>query len=197
MHRSNAPSQRTAIDARRQFLKRLGAAGIAGLLGKPALATTPALAGGEAMVRELGFVNLHTGERLRVAYWENGRYLDDALVAINRVLRDHRTNATHAMDTGLLDLLVRLQAAVGNTDSFEVISGYRAPASNEMLRNQSPNSGVAQASQHIQGKAIDIRLPGTDLLALHKAAVGLEGGGVGLYRGSNFIHVDTARVRYW
>ena len=146
-------------------------------------------------MRELGFLNLHTGEKLRVPYWENGRYLQDALAEINHVLRDHRANAVHAIDTRLLDLLARLQAAVGNSRAFEVISGYRAPSSNEMLRARS--GGVAQGSMHLQGKAIDIRLPGSDLLRLHKAAVGLKGGGVGLYRASNFIHVDTGRVRYW
>lgn len=181
--------------SRRGFLKRLAAAGALGAMGTRALAALPGPVSAPAPVRELGFLNLHTGEKLRVPYWENGRYLQDALAEINHVLRDHRANAVHAIDTGLLDLLARLQAAVGNSRAFEVISGYRAPSSNEMLRVRS--SGVAQGSLHLQGKAIDIRLPGSDLLRLHKAAVGLKGGGVGLYRSSNFIHVDTGRVRYW
>ena len=181
--------------SRRGFLKRLAAAGALGAMGTRALAALPGPVSAPAPVRELGFLHLHTGEKLRVPYWENGRYLQDALAEINHVLRDHRANAVHAIDTGLLDLLARLQAAVGNSRAFEVISGYRAPSSNEMLRARS--SGVAQGSLHLQGKAIDIRLPGSDLLRLHKAAVGLKGGGVGLYRSSTFIHVDTGRVRYW
>ena len=181
--------------SRRGFLKRLAVAGALGAVGTRALAALPGPVTTPAPVRELGFLNLHTGERLRVPYWENGRYLQDALAEINHVLRDHRANAVHAIDTRLLDLLARLQATVGNSRAFEVISGYRAPSSNEMLRARS--SGVAQGSLHLQGKAIDIRLPGSDLLHLHKAAVGLKGGGVGLYRSSNFIHVDTGRVRYW
>lgn len=193
---SNDPGTLGLPAGRRRFLKRLAAAGAGGLLASPAVA---AVAGRpprpEAAVRELGFLNLHTGERVRASYWENGRYLDDALGAIYQVLRDHRANVIHAIDTRLLDLLASLQAAVGNSRSFEVISGYRAPATNEMLRANS--SGVAQGSLHLQGKAIDIRLPGTELLALHRAAVGLRVGGVGLYRSSNFIHVDTGRVRYW
>lgn len=148
-----------------------------------------------APVRQLGFLNLHTGERLQVPYWENGRYLGDALAEINHVLRDHRANVVHAIDTGLLDLLSLLQSRVRNTRAFEVISGYRAPATNALLRGRS--SGVAKGSLHLQGKAIDIRLPGSELLQLHKAAVTLQGGGVGLYRASDFIHVDTGRVRYW
>lgn len=147
-------------------------------------------------VRELGFLNLHTGERLKVPYWENGKYIRAALTEINHVLRDHRANTMHAIDTGLLDLLYRLKAAVGNDRPFEVISGYRSPASNEMLR-LTGGGGVAKMSLHMVGKAIDIRHPGTDLLKLHAAAKSLKGGGVGLYRNSNFIHVDTGRVRYW
>jgi uncharacterized protein YcbK (DUF882 family) len=131
-----------------------------------------------------------------VPYWQNGRYIGDALTEINHVLRDHRANTTHSIDTALLDLLYRLQTTVGNERPFEVISGYRSPASNEVLR-LTGGGGVAKMSLHMVGKAIDIRQPGTDLLKLHAAAKSLKGGGVGLYRGSNFIHVDTGRVRYW
>jgi len=173
--------------SRRDFIRKLGVAAAAGVLGRQAQAA-PA-------VRELGFLSLHTGEKVRAPYWEMGRYLPDALHEINHVLRDHRANVVHVIDTNLLDLLHRLQLSMGNTRAFEVISGYRAPASNEMLRVRS--GGVAQGSLHLQGKAIDIRLPGSDLLQLHKAACALKGGGVGLYRESNFIHVDTGRVRYW
>ncbi|HMV70718.1 MAG TPA: DUF882 domain-containing protein [Pseudomonadales bacterium] len=192
---SRTSMSRAAGTGRRVFLKRLALAGAAGMLATPALGSVPLAARAQSGVRELGFLNLHTGERLRVPYWENGRYVDDALGAIYRVLRDHRANVVHAIDTRLLDLLARLQTTVGNLRSYEVISGYRAPSTNEMLRTRS--SGVAQGSLHLQGQAIDIRLPGSDLLALHKAAVSLKGGGVGLYRSSNFIHVDTGRVRYW
>lgn len=192
---SNDPGALAPPAGRRRFLKRLAAAGAVGMLANPAIAAVAGEPRPEAAVRELGFLNLHTGERVRAPYWENGHYLDGALGAIYQVLRDHRANVVHAIDTRLLDLLASLQAAVGNSRSFEVISGYRAPATNEMLRAN--GSGVAQGSLHLQGKAIDIRLPGTELLALHRAAVGLRIGGVGLYRSSNFIHVDTGRVRYW
>lgn len=181
---------------RRRFLRSMAVIGGGCALAHPALGALPAPAPRKPEdVRSLGFLNLHTGERLRVAYWENGRYLDDALSAIDQVLRDHRANIVHRIDTGLLDLLARLQGVVGNRKAFEVISGYRAPTTNEMLRARSP--GVAQGSLHLQGKAIDIRLPGTPLPVLHRAAVDLRLGGVGLYSASNFIHVDTGRVRYW
>ncbi len=180
---------KTGIGApsRRCFLRLAAGAALACSAAGRAFAALPA--------RELGFLNLHTGERLRVPYWENGRYLPDALADINHVLRDHRSNLEHAIDTRLLDLLARLKSLVGREANFEVISGYRSPASNAMLRSHS--SGVAQSSMHMLGKAIDIRLPGCDLSALHRAAVGMRSGGVGLYTSSNFIHVDTGRVRYW
>ena len=181
--------------SRRGFLKRLAAAGALGAMGTRALAALPGPVSAPAPVRELGFLNLHTGEKLRVPYWENGRYLQDALAEINHVLRDHRANAVHAIDTGLLDLLARLQAAVGNSRAFEVISGYRAPSSNEMLRARS--SGVAQGSLHLQGKAIDIRLSGVPLADLRDAARSLRAGGVGYYPREQFVHVDTGRVRAW
>ena len=145
--------------------------------------------------RTLALVHTHTRERIELVYAAAGNYLDDALLKLNRFLRDHYSGDVGVIDPVLYDQLHGVQAALGTARAFEVISGYRAPSTNEMLRSHS--SGVAQGSMHLQGKAIDIRLPGSDLLELHKAAVGLKGGGVGLYRSSNFIHVDTGRVRYW
>ena len=183
------PADRTCVaeSSRRRFLRLAAGALTACIAGQRAFAALPA--------RELGFLNLHTGERLRVPYWENGSYIPEALAGINHVLRDHRANVEHVIDIRLLDLLAQLQSVVEHVTSFEVISGYRAPATNTLLRSRS--TGVAQSSMHLLGKAIDIRLPGCDLDSLHRAAVGLRGGGVGLYRSSNFIHVDTGRVRYW
>ena len=182
-----AAAPASARMSRRRVLRTMALGGAA-VLASPVFAMS-------MPVRELGFLNLHTGERLRVPYWESGSYLREALAQIDHLLRDHRANAVHAIDTGLLDLLVRLQSVVGGRREFEVISGYRAPATNAMLHARS--SGVASGSLHLQGKAIDIRLPGVDLGRLHLAAVALKSGGVGLYRASNFIHVDTGRVRYW
>ncbi|MCB1694641.1 MAG: DUF882 domain-containing protein [Halioglobus sp.] len=145
--------------------------------------------------RRVSLYNLHTGEKVSQPYWMEGNYLPDSLSAINRVLRDHRSGEVYPIDRDLLDLLSALQQRVGSRQGYEVISGYRSPASNAMLRNAS--TGVARRSLHMQGQAIDIRLPGTQLAALHGAARQLKAGGVGLYTASNFIHVDTGRVRYW
>jgi uncharacterized protein YcbK (DUF882 family) len=145
--------------------------------------------------RRLAFRHLHTGERLDLAYWANGDYIQEALTAINHQLRDHRSGEIHAIDPALLDSLYRLRQTVDSNKPFQVISGYRSPKTNRLLRAKS--KGVAKRSLHMQGKAIDIRLPGIDIGQLRQAAISLQAGGVGLYRKSNFIHLDTGRVRYW
>ena len=110
-------------------------------------------------------------------------------------MRDHRAGLASPMDPKLLDLLHQLQTKVGHQGEFHVISGYRSPATNEMLNKRS--SGVAKRSYHMLGKAIDVRMPGFDSKQLHKAAISLKGGGVGYYSSSNFVHLDVGRVRYW
>lgn len=145
--------------------------------------------------RAVSLHHLHTGESLKQVYWADGEYLDDGLAQINKLLRDHRTGDVHAIDPGLLDALHRLHEQVGGKKAFHIISGYRSPKTNNLLRGNS--SGVAKKSLHMQGKAIDVRLPGHDLKHLHKAARTLRAGGVGYYAKSGFIHLDTGRVRYW
>lgn len=143
----------------------------------------------------LGFHNLHTGERLRITYWRNGQFLPKSLKQLNSLLRDHRRNEVAAIDPSLFELLHTLRESVGSDADFEVISGYRSPQTNKSLA--AAGRQVARKSQHIRGKAIDIRLPGTSLETLHKAAVALKLGGVGFYQENDFIHVDLGRVRYW
>jgi len=155
----------------------------------------PAFASREAAERRLGFLNLHTGEKLDLPYWIEGDYLPESLAEINRVLRDHRTGAVAAIDIQLLDLLDRVKAALGTAQPFQVISGYRSPASNSLLATNS--SGVARRSLHMEGKAIDISIPGVPLADLRRAGLMLKGGGVGYYPGSNFVHLDVGRVRTW
>lgn len=173
---------------RRSFLKL-------GLL-VPAL-PLPALAGQtlSAGERRIDLHNLHTGEKVALAYWVEGDYVAESLAEINRVLRDHRTNQVAAIDPGLLDLLHRVTLAVGASQPFEIISGYRSPASNQMLTENT--GGVAKRSLHMEGKAIDVRLPGIPLANLRQAGILLQGGGVGYYPESNFVHLDVGRVRTW
>jgi uncharacterized protein YcbK (DUF882 family) len=176
---------------RRELLRFGFAAATATGLGASASGALAALGGG----RELTLRNLHTGESLTAAYWEAGRYLPDALAEVSKVLRDHRTGEVHAIDPRLLDLLASLAGKVEARPQFQVISGYRSPASNASLHSKS--SGVATKSLHMQGKAIDIRMGGVDLAHVRRAALGLRGGGVGYYPSSDFVHVDTGRVRQW
>ncbi len=145
--------------------------------------------------RRLSFHNLHTGEHLTTCYWAEGRYLASECQAIDHLLRDFRTGDIHPIDRRLLDLLYVLQRQVRGKGPFQVISGYRSPATNRMLRQRGHH--VALHSMHLQGKAIDIRLPGCSLRHLHRAALALRAGGVGYYPRSNFVHVDTGRVRSW
>jgi uncharacterized protein YcbK (DUF882 family) len=156
-------------------------------------ARIPAAATGE---RALAFYQTHTGEQLRTVYWAEGAYVDDGLSAIDRVLRDHRTDEVKPIDRGLLDLLHRLASALDTREPFHVISGYRSPATNAMLRSAS-HGGVASRSLHLVGQAIDVRVPGRMISELRRAALELRGGGVGDYPTSNFVHVDVGRVRTW
>lgn len=145
--------------------------------------------------RTLAFYNTHTGEELDAVYWSRGKYRKQALADIDHILRDHRTGEVKSIDTRLLDLVHALGKAIGTRGPFHVISGYRSPKTNALLR--AGGNGVASKSLHLQGKALDIRMPGCDLNRLRRAAVALKGGGVGYYPGPNFVHIDVGRVRYW
>jgi uncharacterized protein YcbK (DUF882 family) len=145
--------------------------------------------------RRLFLHNIHTGESMRALYWNEGTYLPEALDEINYLLRDYRTGEVKEIDTDLLDLLFALRRKLGSKGPFEVISGYRSPETNALLRSKSRR--VAKNSLHIHGKAIDIRLPGYELKTVRRAAVDLRRGGVGYYPASDFVHVDIGRIRYW
>ena len=136
-----------------------------------------------------------TGERLSVKYFDDGDYLPEALTKVNYFLRDFRTGDIHAIDPNLLDLLEHLTDLTHTRKPFQVISAYRSPATNETLRQQS--KGVAAGSLHMKGKAIDIRLADVPLETLRSAAILARRGGVGYYPASDFVHVDTGRVRTW
>lgn len=152
-------------------------------------------AGGEA-VKALSFYHLHTGERLSsVPYWERGAYVPEALAELDGLLRDFRTGDVAPIDPALYDVLFALRTRLGTAEPFHIISAYRSPKTNAALHAKS--NGVASHSLHMQAKAIDIRLPGVALAALRAAALDLQAGGVGYYPKSDFVHVDTGRVRRW
>lgn len=161
-------------------------------LSIPAFAKTAQAAPGEHTLR---LYNTHTGEKLNSVFWAEGQFVPDALQDINKVLRDHRTNKIADMDPELLLLLTAVNAKMGNNKELHIISGYRSPESNAKL--QAASGGVAKRSLHMEAKAIDIRIPGKDLKMLQRAALSIKGGGVGYYPDSQFVHVDTGRVRSW
>lgn len=151
-----------------------------------------------AAPRVLNFFNTHTGERLTAEYARGPNYQPDALSAIDRILRDFRANEIKPIDPTLLDLLHELGGTLETAQPFHIISGYRSPTTNAVLRERGgAHTGVASKSLHMVGKAIDIRLPGVKLDHLRGAARSLKRGGVGYYPSSNFVHVDTGRVRFW
>ena len=145
--------------------------------------------------KTLSFYHTHTLKELSIVYSRNGRHIPSALASINNFLKDFRTGDIHPIDPSLLDILHDLRLATGTKDFFEVISGYRSPQTNTMLKNKS--GGVASHSLHMLGKAIDIRLPSFSTGHLHKIALAFKRGGVGYYPQSDFIHLDTGHVRTW
>jgi uncharacterized protein YcbK (DUF882 family) len=145
--------------------------------------------------RVLELYNVHTGERLKIVYWYKGKYLSTALKNLNRLLRDHHSNAITSIDPQLLDLLYTLGKTLETPAAFHILSAYRSPATNAMLRQH--YSGVAEHSLHIEGKAVDIYTPRRDMAVVRRAAIELQYGGVGYYPESNFVHIDTGPVRTW
>jgi uncharacterized protein YcbK (DUF882 family) len=166
------------------------------LVALPGQALNPAIASPREY--RLRFYHTHTNERLDIVYRRGESYVPEALAALDRYLRDHRTGEVRHFDPRLFDLLYDLTASL--TDSggeIDVICGYRTPWSNELLRTRSAHTGVALHSLHMQAEAIDIRLPGIPTSALRDAALRLQRGGVGYYRAADFVHVDVGRVRRW
>jgi uncharacterized protein YcbK (DUF882 family) len=175
---------------RRRLLRWAFSAAVVTCLPMPAWAG--ALGTGK---RRLSFANLHTGEKLTATYWSNGAYEPNAVSEINHLLRDFRTGDVHPIDVRLLDLLHLLQRKVKSQSPFQVISGYRSPATNAKLASAS--HGVARRSYHMKGMAIDVALDDRKLSSLRDAALALKAGGVGYYPKPGFVHVDVGPVRRW
>jgi uncharacterized protein YcbK (DUF882 family) len=172
---------------RRRFLVgSLGAAAALSGAGRSAAAVA---------AHRLSFYHIHTAEKLTIVYREQGVLIPQALVEVNRYLRDFRTEQVHDIDATLLDTLHALYSTFDERGNFEVISGYRSPRTNAALRHAT--TGVAENSLHIQGRAIDVRLTSAKTTALRDAALALKAGGVGYYAESNFVHLDTGKVRSW
>lgn len=178
---------------RRQFL-RTGLGALGAVAAAPALMLpSRALA---APFRELAFDHLHTRERIDLVYARGGGYLPDALGRLDHFLRDHYSQEVGRIDPLLHDLLHAVRRELGTAQAFEVISGYRSPGTNAHLK-ATRGGGVATRSLHMDGRAIDVRLPGVALADLRDVALSLKAGGVGYYPSEGFLHIDTGRVRRW
>jgi uncharacterized protein YcbK (DUF882 family) len=179
-----------SVATRRRFFFGLAATVATGAITQSALAARRPLG-----VRAVALDNVHTGERINTVYWEDGRYLPEALRRINWVLRDHHTDEVCPINPQLLDLLTEMQQKLRSRDAFQILSGYRSAATNAMLAMMT--DGVAQNSLHMHGMAVDIRVPDRSLVKVQRAALSLEAGGVGFYPRSDFVHIDVGRVRRW
>jgi uncharacterized protein YcbK (DUF882 family) len=178
--------------SRRRFLTLAAWGAAVAFVPGIAAASRPPLPG----VRELCFHNLHTDERVAAVYCEDGAYVPGALEEIDAILRDHRTGEIRQMSPALIDLVFALTVRLGSTGPVQVISGYRSPATNALLRSEDAG-GVAERSLHLTGEAVDLCFEDRSLRRVRDAALALRGGGVGYYPRSGFVHLDVGRLRRW
>ena len=178
--------------SRRTFIGVLLGTGFSGICSKSALAAIKELTTKD---KSLSLYNPHTKDSFSGVYWRNGKYVTDALKNINHIMRDFRAHDIKQIDTHLLDLLSAMSIKLKPEKPFHVISGYRSPETNAKLRKR--GKGAAKNSYHIQGKAVDIRLPGYRTSVLRRTAHKLKGGGVGYYPHQKFVHIDVGPIRYW
>lgn len=197
---SNVPvpgAMRALMDLAAETARAMAKTSCAAMLALSAFAGTATMAFAEDRTLKLHFT--HTGERAAITYKRNGKFDQKGLAQANRLLRDWRKNQPTRMDPRLLDLVWEVYQRSGATDYIQVVSAYRSPATNNMLRGRSRSSGVAQKSQHTLGKAMDFYIPGVKLSTLRRLAMQAQVGGVGFYptSGSPFVHLDVGNVRAW
>lgn len=190
---------------RRSFLKRTGSTATA--LGLVSLApatfasalTSPntdfSYSDIQGPDRVLRLANAHTWEKVDVTYWSDGAYNEDALAEINHLMRDHRANKSTQMDRKVIDDLHRLYKLMDTSERVHILSGFRTPETNAKLRKRS--NGVAKYSLHMEGRAIDLNIPGKTAKQINDAALSMKTGGVGYYPAAGFVHIDSGAVRSW
>ncbi|SNY90933.1 Uncharacterized conserved protein YcbK, DUF882 family [Cohaesibacter sp. ES.047] len=179
-------------------MRRILVAGLLGIILTGFTVGVPLLTSeAHASSRSLTLYNTHTKEKATIVYKRNGKFDADGLRKMNRFLRDWRRNESTKMDPALFDLIWQVVQKTGAKKPIHVVSGYRSPATNNMLRRRS--RGVAKKSRHMRGQAMDFYLPGVSLAKIRKAGLRMQSGGVGYYprSGSPFVHIDTGNVRHW
>ena len=173
----------------------LGAFAATAVVAAPTYAKAAGFLRGGGDIRRLRMHNARTGETMDTIYWVEGDYVRDALAEINFFFRDWRRNEVKQIDNRAVDIIAATHRLVDASEPFLLLSGYRSPATNAMLRSRS--SGVARNSLHLKGQAADLRLSSRSVRQVARAASACAAGGVGTYSGSNFTHVDCGNVRTW
>lgn len=173
----------------------LAAFAAAAVTAAPTFTNAAGFLRGAGDIRRLRMVSPRTGERLDTIYWIEGDYIPEALNEITLFMRDWRTDQTRVIDHRTVDIMTASHSLLDVTEPFTLLSGYRSPKTNAMLRRRS--SGVAKNSRHIIGQAADLRLGSRSVDQMYRAALACRGGGVGKYSRSDFVHMDCGPVRTW
>ncbi len=173
----------------------LGVFAAAAVTAAPTFSNAAGFLRGAGDVRRIAMYSGRTGESINTIYWIEGEYIKEALAEINHFARDWRTDQVKAFDTRTLDITAAAHALLGSSEPYMLLSGYRSPETNRMLRSRS--GGVAKNSLHLKGQAADLRLKSRSVNQIFKAAAACKAGGVGKYSGSNFVHMDCGAVRSW
>jgi len=173
----------------------LGAFAFAALVAAPTYSNAAGFLRGAGDIRRISMYSGRTGERLDTIYWIEGDYIGEAMREINVFMRDWRTGSAIEMDSRTIDIMAASHRMMDVSEPYMLLSGYRSPQTNAMLRSQS--SGVARNSLHMRGQAADLRLDGRSVSQMARAAAACRAGGVGRYSGSNFVHMDCGPIRTW
>lgn len=165
------------------------------LVAAPTFSNAFGLLRGAGDIRQLNMYSGRTGEKLNMIYWIDGEYVPEALKEVNRFMRDWRTDRAISMDTRTIDILAASHRMLDTGSPYLLLSGYRSPKTNAMLRSKSRS--VARNSLHMKGQAADIRIQGRSVSQISRAAISCSAGGVGKYSRSNFVHMDCGPIRVW
>lgn len=195
---SDGTGAETMIDKRSSSITRrtlLGAFAATALVAAPTYSNAAGFLRGGGDIRRIRMYSGRTGERLDTIYWVEGKYIKDAVKEVNAFMRDWRSNDVISIDTRTIDIMAAAHNLMDVSEPYMLLSGYRSPATNAMLRSRS--RGVAKNSLHMTGQAADLRLASRSVNQMAKAASACRAGGVGRYSGSNFVHMDCGPVRNW
>lgn len=173
----------------------LGAFAATAVAAAPTYSNAAGFLRGGGDIRRIRMYSGRTGERIDMIYWIEGQYIKDAVKEVNYFMRDWRTDGVKSMDLRTVDIMAAAHNLLDVNEPYMLLSGYRSPQTNAMLRSRS--RGVAKNSLHMRGQAADLRLSSRSTSQMARAAVACNGGGVGRYSGSNFVHMDCGVVRSW